>query len=136
MQRKRRKRPIGKRQVQAAKDAIVRYLGLGLSVTTACRMAGVSPRAYYNWLRQDEAFGVRVDEAIGKAISNAEAIIIQAIASGDVRTAMWYLERRVPEYRPPSRTNAESTDDYNLVIEEIDSPLDFEIIIRNGKQDG
>ncbi|GIV07636.1 MAG: hypothetical protein KatS3mg017_0838 [Fimbriimonadales bacterium] len=76
----------------------------------------------YHWMEQDPQFRDAVEAAEATAITTAEATLWVAIRSGDVKAAQWWLERRVPDYRPPARmANAPEIDDYQLVISVVPS---------------
>lgn len=83
-------------------DRIVALLRSGQHRATACYAAGVSDRAFRDWVSLGEAgderwsdFAQRVREA--EAECETRAIVqIQAIGENDWRALAWWLERRFP----------------------------------------
>ncbi|BCW94678.1 MAG: helix-turn-helix domain-containing protein [Fimbriimonadales bacterium] len=110
-----------------AKRAIVKSLEQGATVSQACAAAGVSRRVFYEWLHKDPDFAGAVELAYTKQIALAETALFRAIEAGDLKAAMWFLERRAPEYRPPSMQQqlAESEPLIELVEVEPAHELDF-----------
>lgn len=130
-----RKRSLSSRQVKRAKEAVVNYLRAGVTISTACKLAGVARRTFYHWLAKDEFFALSVDEAEASAIAKAELNIANAIAENDVKVSMWYLERRCPEYRRQPQESAED-DDYELELEVAPGVEGtHKVLLVNGKQE-
>lgn len=79
-------------------DRLLNYLRAGLHKETAARSAGIDPSTFYDWQRRFPQFS----EAVEKAVSDAEAILVgkiqQAASEGKNWTAAaWMLERRHPD---------------------------------------
>jgi transposase len=82
----------------------------GNYMQTACRLAGISEPAFYQWIKNGEkdiqegtnSIFTDLVKAIKKAESEAEAKMIQVVISNAVESKNWvsamtYLERRYPE---------------------------------------
>ena len=95
----------GKEFTTEQKDTIVNslreYLELGFSRNRACALIGLAPQTLSNWIKADEALGIRIEgyeNAINKV---ALANIVQAVSkegeSEDPRkeTTKWWLERKM-----------------------------------------
>ena len=95
----------GKEFTTEQKDTIVNslreYLELGFSRNRACALIGLAPQTLSNWIKADEALGIRIEgyeNAINKV---ALANIVQAVSkegeSEDLRkeTTKWWLERKM-----------------------------------------
>jgi AcrR family transcriptional regulator len=127
-----------RRKIRArARKAILQSLSQGATISQACASAGVSRRAFYDWLKNDPRFAEAVEIAQGKLIALAEGVVLDAIRRGDLKAAMWWLERRVPEYRPPHlqpqlRINSpEDEDAVQIVFEVVDAPTEsFDAILE------
>ncbi|CUU34460.1 Homeodomain-like domain-containing protein [Armatimonadetes bacterium GXS] len=117
-----------RRKIRArARKAILQSLSQGATISQACASAGVSRRAFYDWLKNDPRFAEAVEIAQGKLIALAEGVVLDAIRRGDLKAAAWWLERRVPEYRPPHlqprlRINSPEDDAVEFVYEVVDAP--------------
>lgn len=77
---------------------ILDYLRLGLHKETAARNAGIHPATFYEWQARIPEFA----DAVEKAVSDAEAILVGKIqkAAGEGKNwtaAAWMLERRHPD---------------------------------------
>lgn len=86
---------IGKKIFAALKD--------GAQITNACQIAGISYRAYRNWMIKGEAGDPSYTafyQAATKAIAEAELGLVRNIklaSKDDWRAAAWMLERRHSE---------------------------------------
>ena len=69
-------------------------LGSGFSVTTACHFSGISRSTYYEYLAMDKDFSDRMRLGEEWSTFRARQIILQAIDSGDIKAAQWWLERK------------------------------------------
>jgi len=111
---------ITKRVKKRLQARLLEHLANGATIASACGAAGVPRSTFYAWLKTDTAFSEQVELAQGQAIARAEQVILDAIAAGDAKTAMWWLERRCPEYNP-KRPPQPEVDDYELVLEVVPS---------------
>ena len=114
------------------RQQLLQRLQQGDSVSQACAAVGISRRTFYRWLKDDPAFAEAVAVAETRLIAAAERTLLQAIEQGDTRAAMWVLERRAPEYRPPQHQPKPIEVDDDLIVEfvEVPSPeVDFEALL-------
>lgn len=85
---------------------MIESIQMGLPVRLACKRAGISHTAHYQWIKRgrEEGEGLYADyvDAIEKA--EAEGIFVRlvrldmAAEAGSWRADTWYLERCYPEY--------------------------------------
>jgi len=82
----------------AIKEDTVRKLEVclasGYSITTACYFSGVSRSTYYEYLAMDKDFSDKMRMAEEASTFRARQVILQAIDSGDIKAAQWWLERK------------------------------------------
>jgi hypothetical protein len=71
----------------------------GCSVAEGCRYAQLGRTTYYSELARNESFARRMARAKTYLSRKAKLIISDAIENNDVKTAMWFLARRDPDYR-------------------------------------
>lgn len=67
---------------------------IGCTVEEACSISGVSRSAYYKRLEDDNQFMDKMERARLYMIIQARHTVCNAIRAGDVKTSMWYLERK------------------------------------------
>ncbi len=67
---------------------------MGCTVEEACYISGVSRSAYYKRLDDDIHFMDKMERAKLFMIIQARHTVYKAIQAGDVKTSMWYLERK------------------------------------------
>jgi len=123
-------RPI--RRTRRVRKQLLQLLQEGATISQACAAVGISRRTFYRWLKDDPAFAEAVAVAETRLIAAAERTLLQAIEQGDTRAAMWVLERRAPEYRPPQHQPKPIEVDDDLIVEfvEVPSPeVDFEALL-------
>jgi len=74
----------------------------GVSVEFACDYAGISKSTFYEHKALDEEFRFRMHRAEEWSTMKARQVILQAIEQGDVKAAIWWLERKSRvEFAPP-----------------------------------
>lgn len=82
------------------------YLRNGVTQEAAALASGISTTTYFRWLADAEKpkaaaalqeFRDAVDEARGEAEASYALVIRRAAIGGDVRAAMWWLDRARPE---------------------------------------
>ncbi len=77
-------------------------LSAGYSVTSACYFAGVSKSSFYEYKALDKEFSDKMLRAEEWSTFRARQVILQAIEKGDVKAAMWWVERKSRvEFAPP-----------------------------------
>jgi hypothetical protein len=82
----------------------------GYTVSIACRKAGIPRSTYYDELARNEDFSDKVTAAQEIMITQATRIIKNALSRGDLKTAMWFLDRQDRRER-----NAQRAKEYRLV---------------------
>ena len=70
---------------------------IGCTVEEACSVSGVSRSAYYKKLEDDQQFMDKMERAKLFIIIQARHTVCIAIRAGDIKTSMWYLERKRKE---------------------------------------
>jgi UDP-N-acetylmuramyl tripeptide synthase len=77
-------------------------LACGYSVNVACYYSGVSRSAFYEHKAMDRAFSDKMRLAEELSTHRARQVILQAIDKGDVKAAMYWLNRKArTEFAPP-----------------------------------
>lgn len=95
----------GKAFTKEQKDTIIQslqdYLELGFSRNRACKMVGLAPQTLSNWIKEDEALGMKIEgweNAINKVVqANLRDAILKESETEDVRkeTTKWWAERKM-----------------------------------------
>lgn len=87
-------------RIQRATDAILQ----GNFREVAARMCGVSPRTFFNWMREGRVFPNGLYGEFRRSIIAAEAVAessllgeVREAAKSDARYACWILERKHPQ---------------------------------------
>ena len=82
---------------------------LGCTTDEACRISGVSRSAYYKKIETDHDFMDKMERSKLYAIFLARQTIVREIQAGNVKVAMWFLERkRRDEFGTCSRPHVSS----------------------------
>lgn len=76
---------------------VLDYLKRGHNLRNACLLAGVNPEQFLRRLNRSRRLQHEVERAQLEVIDRALRAIQQALQAGDVKVAMWVLERLVPE---------------------------------------
>lgn len=72
------------------------------TVKEACFYADISTDSYYRYCNKYPEFRNKIDLIKTKTNLLARVVIHNSLASGNVRTAKWYLERKSPEEYSPN----------------------------------
>lgn len=75
---------------------------IGCTVEEACSISGISRSAYYKKLEDDSYFMDRMERSKLFMVVQARHTVCIAIRNGDVKTSIWYLERKRREEFSPS----------------------------------
>lgn len=67
---------------------------IGCTVEEACSISGVSRSAFYRKQEEDSYFMDRMERSKLFMVVQARHTVFGAIRNGDVKTSMWYLERK------------------------------------------
>lgn len=81
---------------------VLRLVADGLPVARACSMVGIARSSFYDRLERDEQLQQELEAAESELMCLALRNVRAAIAGGDLKVSLWYLERRLPEYAPHS----------------------------------
>lgn len=76
--------------VQKLQDAFK----LGCSIWEACCYAEISRSSYYTWIEENPEFSDKIDIAKRYLEFKSRSVIANSLEAGDVKTAMWYLEKK------------------------------------------
>lgn len=72
----------------------LRYaFSVGATVTEACYYAGIDRKTYYNWKETDPELFHEFEQLRQDPVLKARKVIIDKLNEGDIKTAMWYLEK-------------------------------------------
>ena len=66
----------------------------GLSVSEACFVSGIGKRTFYDHKASDTTFAHNMELAKAYVTLRAKKVVVQAIDSGNLTAAKWYLERK------------------------------------------
>ncbi len=103
----------------------------GMTVREGCWQSVISHEAYYSRIRSDEQFADTMARAQSLATVDARKVVIEAIKHGDLKTSMWWLERKAPdEFGRNSVNNLLEVSNNTNIKEEInltDEELNFAI---------
>lgn len=67
---------------------------LWCTVEEACSYTEISKSTYYDWLSNNEAFSDEIELSKKYLEFKSRFVIAQSLENNDVKTAMWYLERK------------------------------------------
>lgn len=80
---------------------------IGCTVEEACSVSGVSRSAYYKKFEDDVHFMDKMERAKLFMVIQARHTVCNAIRAGDIKTSLWYLERkRKDEFSLKSETHS------------------------------
>lgn len=94
---KKRKRGRPKINIDEYLKIILPYLQKGFSVNEACKNTGIPKSTVNDYMRKSEKFSAKIEVALRTVEILARQNVACAIQGGDVKTAMWYLERKCKE---------------------------------------
>jgi len=69
-------------------------LASGYGITTACYYSGISTSTYYDHKALNKDFSDKMRLAEEASTFRARLVILEAIDSGDIKAAQWWLERK------------------------------------------
>lgn len=76
---------------KALLEALEKSLGV---VTTACKLADVPRRSYYEYYEDDEQFRAAVDELANVALDFGESALHKQIQAGEVASTIFFLKTK------------------------------------------
>jgi len=88
-------------------DEIVKKLEnifkIGGTVEEAITYGGISKQTFYNWIKDDEGFLTKMEQARYFADIAAKNVVVRAITKDkDLETAKWWLEKREFKNKTPA----------------------------------
>lgn len=92
------------------------------TIEEACSYADISRSSYYEWLDKNHEFSDKISLSKKYLVLKSRMVIAKSLEEWDVRTAMWYLERkRKTEFVIPyiKKENEESEDRLTKEEEEL-----------------
>ena len=79
---------VGKLEYAFSKD---------FNVGEACNYAGIHRDSYYEWIKNNEEFSDKMEQAQSDLKRKAKINIADKIEEGDIDVTKWFLERRVKD---------------------------------------
>jgi len=79
---------------EATVQKLEQALREGFSVDMTCHLSGISRSTYYAHIDRDAAFSHKMELAQDWVTQRAKQVVAQAIDSGDLKAAQWWLERK------------------------------------------
>lgn len=79
--------------IKKAQILVALETSLGV-VTTACRSANVSRTQYYEWLKKDEKFQLKVEDLENVSLDFAESQLHKQIQDGSAAATIFYLKTK------------------------------------------
>jgi hypothetical protein len=102
-------RPQNGKKCERVVRAICAAVAAGVPMRYAAIAGGVSHQTFYVWLREDEKFAERIEEAKAEGTQRRLAKIEAAAEAGDWRAAAWLLEHTQPEHFSKHRIEVHQT---------------------------
>lgn len=96
------------------------YLELGFSRNKACSFVGLPPQTLSNWVKEDEALGIKLqgwENAMNKlAMANLRDAMLKEAETEDARkeTSKWWAERKMKDEGFSTRTEQTGADGKDL----------------------
>ncbi len=98
----------------------------------ACHVSGISRSTYYAHLQADPDFSDKMALAQEWAVARARQVIIRAVDEGNLKAAMWFLERKAraefganppqqPEQQPDLFAKLEPEKLYKLIEDSVEA---------------
>lgn len=78
---------------QSSVDKLRYAFSIGSNVTEACYYAGIDRKTYYNWKEDNQELFHELEQLRQDPVLKARKVIMDKIESGDIKVAMWYLEK-------------------------------------------
>lgn len=89
--------PQAEQIVQHKKESVLESLSKGATVQNACRAANIGRTTFYNWLKEDQTFALRVAHTEEAAIQCVEDALFASALSGKVPAQIFFLCNRRPD---------------------------------------
>lgn len=89
-------------------DIIYKAVSQGMTIKSACSLAGITQTTFYDWVTNKPEFTALIKKAESEMKERALKVINQAAQNGQWQAAAWLLERREPnEYGRQDRVRIE-----------------------------
>lgn len=89
------------------KDEIIKDLGYGMSIKTACTNNGISQDAFYEWRKNDASFAERVSKSIRSFHRLCCGKLMENIQRNDQRAIEFAMKTRIPDFVEKSEQKIE-----------------------------
>lgn len=70
---------------------------IGAKPMEACALADISKDSFYRYCRKNPEFRNEIQRLEVRLTLMARVVIFKSLVSGNIKTAMWFLERKLPE---------------------------------------
>ncbi len=88
-------------------------------ITIACQKANISRQTYYDWLKKDDLFAKKISEVEVVQVGMVKDMLLQAIASKDLPSIRFYLERKSPEFKAKAELDVYNREEIDKTLAEI-----------------
>lgn len=112
-------------------------------VIVSCKRAGISPKTYYEWIKQDKEFAQKADEVEWTQRSFVESKLIRKIANDDTACIIFYLKCNHPKYKVKSEIDVNDSreldqirNDYDGLIKKLKAKGDVKSKIAKNTRKG
>lgn len=100
---------------------------IGASTKEACYLADISTDSFYRYCKKNVEFRNKIDGLKTLPILLARRTIAEALSAGNVKLAMWYLERKCPEEFSPNSSARMRLQEKEARIEHLEN-----LLLKNG----
>lgn len=97
---------------------------LWCTIEEACSYAEIWTSSYYEWLTKNKEFSEEINIAKKYLEFKSRAVIAQSLEKWDVKTAMWYLERKNKEEFNFQYIKNIPIEEDKFIIEYVSSPYE------------
>jgi hypothetical protein len=81
------------KRTPTVEEALLEAITLGLSLSRACALVGITSESFAGWCEKDRALAERVEQARAQGIERALRELHSLKKEGDSRAITWFLER-------------------------------------------
>lgn len=76
------------------------YKSTNGNITDSASIAGVDRGTYYNWLKDDSEFALKILDNEADLNDEIRQVLISKAAEGDMTAVIFYLKNRHPDFKP------------------------------------
>lgn len=89
-------------QIQQSKKNkfIEAYKSTNGNITDSASITGIDRTTYYNWLKDDKDFALKILDSEADLNDEIRQVLIQKAAEGDMTAVIFYLKNRHPDFKP------------------------------------